>query len=121
MGYNKTIEADLNNPSEDAAKELRSTLINADVLICTAALVYFTTDTIRKLVGAFAEGKTGAGVLCSLIFLTPSPSKRQTRRSAFFSSTLTLLGALHPGTGDFHLLKLKTILARSGLFWRSGY
>jgi len=92
--YDNTIEADLNNPSEDAAKELRSTLINADVLICTAALVYFTTDTIRKLVGSFAEGKTGAGGFMLVNFLNPFALEKADETKRILLEYLDFVGSI---------------------------
>lgn len=92
--YDATIECDLNNPGEETASELHSTLADADVVICTAALVYFTTDTIRKLVGAFAEGKIGKGGFMLVNFLNPFALEKADETKRILLEYLDFVGSI---------------------------
>lgn len=67
--YDNIIEADLNQPTPEAKKLVELSLEKADVVICTAALVYFEIDSINRLLEAFVRRNEEGYMLVN--FLNP--------------------------------------------------
>jgi hypothetical protein len=67
--YDETIEADLNNPSQETRKQVDQALQEANVLISTAALVYLQPSAVAELMDAFAAGDDEGYLLVN--FLNP--------------------------------------------------
>lgn len=67
--YDKTIQVDLNHPTPNQSMEVEQAMKNADIAICTAALVYLEPDSIERILSAFASADEEGYMLVN--FLNP--------------------------------------------------
>lgn len=67
--YDETIQVDLNEPDPKMSEQVARTMKEADVVICTAALVYLEPEAIEKILQAYASG-SGEGYML-VNFLNP--------------------------------------------------
>lgn len=89
--FDRTIEANLNEPSANTASELDKAFREADILISTAALVYLEPDAIRRVVDAFAGGE-GPGMML-VNFLNPFALEKADETKRILLSQLEFVGS----------------------------
>ena len=92
--YDKTIQADLNDPSPEVATQLEEALGQADIVISCAVLVYLTPETIRKLVGHFAQGKPGEQGYMLVNFLNPFAQEKSDETKRILLEQLDFVGSI---------------------------
>ncbi|MBD3670025.1 MAG: class I SAM-dependent methyltransferase [Gammaproteobacteria bacterium] len=89
--FDDVIVADLNDPSEEQAKALESTMEKADVVISTASLVYLDTDAIKRLLDAFAR-RPGEGYMM-VNFLNPFSLEKSDATKRLLLERLEFVGS----------------------------
>ena len=89
--YDDAIVSDLNAPGPDAKAKLTKAVSEADILICTAALVYLDPDTIEYLLDAFCSNETEGYVLVN--FLNPFALEKADETKRLLLNKLDFVGS----------------------------
>lgn len=89
--YDATIQADLNQRSSSAMKEVESAMEKADVMICTAGLVYLDPESIGMVLEAFSKGEGEGYILVN--FLNPFALEKSDETKRLLLKHLEFVGS----------------------------
>ncbi len=90
--YDVTIESDLNQPTPGQREALDTILKSADIMICTAALVYLEPQAVEKILDAFVSEKKEGYMLVN--FLNPFALDAADATKRLLLSRLDFVGSM---------------------------
>jgi len=91
--YDVAIVSDLNDPASDAREQVSNAMERADVLICTAALVYLDPSAIERLLNAFCRDDEKREGYVMVNFLNPFALEKADETKRLLLQKLTFVGS----------------------------